>query len=480
MRALGVRNAWLLRSLTAVTLLVTAVASSPAFADEKIADQVVILNNQAALDVGYNFGDVSVGNSEIVKVVPLRDERQILLAGRGVGTTNVIIYDTKGVRRDEFEITVIPTNLAKVMKNVQLLLDDIEGLSFKLINDHIYIQGEVSLDEELRRVKELDDKESLVESMVTLSPVSQRLLAAMIQKEIGTPGVEVRLVSKKLMLEGVVHSDSAAARAEAIAKAYYADVINVLEIRAVERVPGEAKTIVLVVHFIELTKSLEESWNIEWTPLSGPGVTFELGATNDGSGWSDITGAATAEISGLLPKLQQARSTGFVRVLENPTVSVKSGETAHIFSGSKVPFVFNDNGSKVIEFIDVGIKMDVTPYAAGSNVDMQIKIEASSLGEVASSGYQAIDQSEITTAQFCRAGESVVIGGLERVSDRVNYNKLPDGVSLPDAMFTLYRSKDYKKAKSQFLVFVTPQIHETTTTANREIQEKFNLTEVRQ
>lgn len=475
------QRAWLMRALATGCIVTGGVLfAAPVLAEEKVPDQVVILNNQSAIDVPYAFGDVSIGNSEIVKVVPLREERQLLLAGREVGTTNVILYDTKGVRRDEFEITVIPANLAKVMKNVQVLLDDIEGLSFKLINDHIYIQGEVSLDEELRRVKELDEKEPLVESMVTLSPVSQRLLASMIQKEIGTPGVNVRLVSRKIMLEGVVHSESASLRAAAIAEAYYPDVINVLEIREVERVPGEAQTIVLVVHFVELTKSLEEAWNIEWTPLSGPGVTFELGATNDGSGWSDITGTATAEISGLLPKLQEARSTGFVRVLENPTVSVKSGETAHIFSGSKVPFVYNDNGSKSIEFMDVGIKMDVTPYAAGGNVDMQMKIEVSSLGEVAASGYQSIDQSEITTAQFCRAGESVVIGGLQRVSDRVNYNKLPDGVALPDAMFTLYRSKDYKKSKSQFLVFVTPQIHETTTTANKEIQEKFNLTEVRQ
>ncbi len=457
-----------------------ALAPTIAHAEEAIPDQVVVLNNQAAVDVPYTFGDVSVGSSEVLKVVPLRDERQLLLAGREVGTTNIIIYDTKGIRRDEFEVTVIPANLAKVMKNVKVLLDDIEGLSFKIISDRIYIQGEVSLDEEIRRVQELDDKEQLVESMVTLSPVSQRLLAAMIQKEIATPGVNVRLVSRKIMLEGVVHSDAASKRAEAIARAYYPDVINVLEVRAVERVPGDAPTIVLVVHFVELTKSMEDQWNIEWTPLSSPGVVFELGATNDGSGWSDITGAATAEITGLLPKLQQARSTGYVRVLENPTISVKSGDTAHIFSGSKVPFVFNDNGQKVIEFIDVGIKMDVTPYAAGSNVDMQIKVEVSSLGEVAPSGFQSVDQSEITTAQFCRGGESIVIGGLERVSDRVNYNKLPDGASLPDSVFTLYRSKDYKKSKSQFLVFVTPQIHESSTTANKEIQEKFNLSEVRQ
>ena len=490
----GLRGWWLGRTLrdrfagraagrtlgAALVCAGVAVVARPVLAEESIADQVVVLNNQTAVDIPYSFGDVGVGNSEIVKVVPLRDEKQLLLAGREVGSTNVIIYDTKGVRRDEFEVNVIPANLAKVMKNVQVLLNDIEGLSFKIVNDRVYIQGEVSLDEELKRVEDLDDKENLVESMVTLSPVSQRLLAAMIEKEIATPGVRVRLVSRKIMLEGVVHSETASKRAEEIAKAYYPDVINVLEVRDVERVPGEAQTIVLIVHFVELTKSLEDSWGIEWTPLEGPGVTFELGAENDGNGFGEVTGTATASISTLLPKLEEARSTGFVRVLENPTVSVKSGETAHIFSGSKVPFVYNDNGTKTIDFIDVGIKMDVTPYAAGSNVDMQIKLEVSSLGEVAPSGYQSIDESDITTAQFCRAGESIAIGGLQRVSDRTNYNKLPDGVSLPDSVFTLYRSKDYKKSKSQFLVFVTPQIHETSTTANKEIEDKFNLSEVRQ
>jgi pilus assembly protein CpaC len=466
--------------LPLVPAALVATVAAPAFAEEGIPDQIVVINNQEAVDVPYAFGDVSVGSSEIVKVVPLREERQLLLAGREIGTTNVILYDTRGVRRDQFEITVIPANLAKVMKNVKVLLDDIEGLSFTVLNDRVYIQGEVSLDEEIRRVQELDEKEPLVESMVTLSPVSQRLLAAMIQKEIATPGVNVRLVSRKLLLEGVVHSEAASQRAEAIAKAYFPEVINVLEIRDVERVPGEAKTIVLVVHFVELTKALEDNWGIEWTPLSGPGVTFELGSTLSGGKWSEVSGAATAEITGLLPRLEEARSTGFVRVLENPTVSLKSGETAHIFSGSKIPFVYTDNGSTVIEFIDVGIKMDVTAYASGSDVDMQIKMEVSSLGELTSTGYQAVDQSEITTSQFCRAGESIVIGGLQRVSDRVNYNKVPDGASIPGSVFTLYRSKDYKKAKSQFLVFVTPQIHESTTTANKEIQDKFNLTDVRE
>ncbi len=452
-------------------------------AEELVPDQVVVINNQTAIDVPYAFGDVSVGSSEIVKVVPLRDSKQILLAGREAGSTNIIVYDVRGVRKDEFEVTVIPGNLAKVMKNVQSLLTDIEGLSFKLVNDHIYIQGEVSLDEELQRVKDLDEREPLVESMVTLSPIAQRLLASLIEKEIGQPGVDVRLVSKKIMLEGIVHSAMASARAEAIARAYYPDVINVLEVREVDRIPGRTETIVMIVHFVELTKSLVNSWSVNWSPLSTGGVNlfFQRDYAN---GWQDTTGYAAASINMLLPKLEQARQSGYARVLENPTVSVKSGDTAHIFSGSKVPFVFIDNGTKSIQFEDVGIKLDVTAYAAGTDVDLQIAVEVSSLGEVAPSGFQSIDTSEITTSQFCRAGESIVIGGLQRVSDRVNWNKEPTSTGISDgtttSLFDLYRAKEYKKSKSQFLVFLTPQIHETSSTANREIQDKFNLIEVRQ
>jgi pilus assembly protein CpaC len=452
---------------------------APARAEDAIPDQVIVINTQAAVDVPYPFGDISVGSTEIAKVVPLRDTKQLLIAGREEGTTNIIVYDTRGLRKDEFEVTIIPGNLAKVMKNVQALLADIEGLSFKIVNDRVFIQGEVSVDEELKRVEDMDDREPLVESMVTLSPIAQRLLASMIEKEVGTPGVGVRLVGRKIMLEGVVHSEMASQRAEAIARAYYPDVVNVLEVREVERVPGRTETIVLVVHFVELTKSLVNSWGVNWTPLASNGAEFFFQREYANS-WGDTTGYAQATVNLLLPRLENARQSGYARVLENPTVSVKSGEAAHIFAGSKVPFVYIDNGTKTLQFEEVGIKMEVTPYAAGTDVDLKIQVEVSSLGEVAPSGYQSIDTSEITTSQYCRAGESIVIGGLQRVSDRVNYNKVPEDATIDDGLFNLYRSKEYKKAKSQFLVFITPQIHESSSTANREIQDKFNLIEVRQ
>ncbi|MFH1465311.1 MAG: pilus assembly protein N-terminal domain-containing protein, partial [Pseudomonadota bacterium] len=280
------------RSLLALLALLLLLLAGPAWADEdSIPDQIVVVSNQIAIDVPYKYGDVSGGSAEIIRVVPLRDSQQILVAGRKAGTTNIIIYDSTGARRDEFEVTVVPANLSRVMSNVKDLLDDVEGLQFRVINDRVYIQGEVSLDEDLQRVNAMAEREPLVVSMVRLSPVSQRLLADLIQREIGVPGVQVRLVADKILLEGVVHSKMASTRAEAIARAYYGEVVNVLEIREAERVPGRTDTVVIIVHFVELSKSLVDSWGINWTPLSTEnGIEFFFEAPySSAEGWGDVS-----------------------------------------------------------------------------------------------------------------------------------------------------------------------------------------------
>jgi len=230
---------------------------------------------------------------------------------------------------------------------------------------------------------------------------------------------------------------------------------------------------------VELAKSLSTVWGIQWSPLAADeGFEFFLTKELGGSGWGATTGVATATISSLLPRVERARASGHVRVLENPTVSVKSGETAQIFSGFEYPYLVSDGLVQSVEWKDVGIGMTVTPYTQGNDVDMRIEVDVTSLGEVAPNGFQAIDKSQIVTSEFCRAGESIVIGGLQRVLTKVAYNRIPQN-DVQGAVFNLYTNKDYKKSKSQFLVFMTPKIHESSSSANRAIKDAFNLQEVR-
>jgi pilus assembly protein CpaC len=446
--------------------------------EDNIEDVVMVVNRQEIIEVPYALGNIILGGKG-VRVRRFEAQRQILVYAQKPVRTNIYIYDNKGVLRDEVNITVVAQSLRRVVENLKILLTDIEGIDFKMMGDRVFIVGEVALEEEFSRVAALAEQEELVVSQVKLSDASLQIIAGVIEQDIAVPGIRAHLINGRIILEGIVHSKEASARAEAIAMAYHENTVNVLEVREVDRIPGHAKTVTLLLHYVELAKTLTTIWGIQWSPLAAnEGVEFFLTKELGASGWGATTGVATATLSSLLPRMERARASGHVRVLENPTVSVKSGETATIFSGFEYPYLVSDGLVQSVEWKDVGISMTVTPYTQGNDVDLTVLVDVTSLGEVAPNGFQAIDKSTISTSEFCRAGESIVIGGLQRVLTKVAYNRVPSS-DLEGAVFHLYANRDYKKSKSQFLVFMTPKIHESSSSANRAIKDAFNLQEVR-
>lgn len=453
-------------------------------------EMLLTVGGQQVINVPYAYGDVSVGSSRAININAFREKRQILLTGRQQGSTTLIIWDTRGNKRDEYYIRVIPESLQRLKNSIESLLSDVDGLRYRVVGDKIIVEGEVFLEDELRRVKSVADKNPSILNFVTLSPVTQRILAATVEKEIGRPAITVKPVRDKLMLEGTVYSEVEKIRAEAIATAYYGNIINVLDVQSAERPPGKGKTIVLIAHFVQLAKNLVNTWGFEWSPLAfrvnsgnptlaDTQVSAVLNLDADPATWVIDNPLVTAQGAFLLPKIRRARSSGYARVLENPTVSVKSGEEVSTFSGIEYPYPVVFQGGVTIEWKEIGIKLTSRPFALGDSVDMNLDIEVTELGQVSNSnGDPAINTAKIKTTQYCKSGESIVIGGLHRLADSVLYNRAP--TSADGAVVQLFKSKDYNKSKNQFLVFVTPQIHETSTTANKEIQEKFNLKEVKQ
>ena len=467
------------RRLLAAFIVALCLAPTEARADEEnVEDVVMVVNRQEIIEVPYALGNIILGG-EGVRVRRFEAQKQVLVYAQKPVRTNIYIYDTSGVMRDEVNITVVAQSLRRVVDNLKILLTDIEGIDFQMMGDRVFVVGEVALEEEYMRVRDLAEQEELVISQVKLSDASLQIIAGVIEQDIGVPGVRANLINGRIILEGIVHSDEASMRAEAIARAYHENTVNVLEVRQVDRIPGHAKTVTLLVHYVEMAKNLSTIWGVQWTPLaSDEGAEFFLTRELGSGGWGATTGVASSTITSLLPRMERARASGHVRVLENPTVSVKSGEQASIFSGFEYPYLVSDGLVQSVEWKDVGIGMTVTPYTQGNDVDMTIAVDVTSLGEVAPNGFQAIDKSQIMTSEFCRAGESIVIGGLQRVLTKVSYNRIPAS-DAGGAVFNLYANRDYKKSKSQFLVFLTPKIHESSSSANRAIKDAFNLQEVR-
>lgn len=478
-------------AVSSFLLVVLLVLPRAAFAD----DIVIVVGKSYTVNVPFPLGQGANSNPEVVQAVPDPGQRKLIFFGRKVGRATYTIFDARNrARKVEYEIDVVAEDLYRLRDYLQRQIGDIEGVEVRVQGDSVIVEGDVALESELQRIAKLTQGPGgsvrpNVQNLVRLSPLAVKALARTIEQNIGRPDVTARPLKDKILLEGVVYSEEQKVRAEAIAKTLYENVVNVIEVQQVQRPPSRAKTVVLNLHFLELSKQLLDTWSITWASvaLEGGGLSafFQSDLVN-GEVVGDFNTTVSGTLTAFLPKFERAKPANVIRVLANPIVSVKDGESAAVFSGADYPFVVGQtpDGIPIVEFKQVGIDLSATPYVQGDSVDLKLSVTASDIGDVSlaegDGGGIGILRSTFNSSQFTRAGESVVIGGLFRVSDGDLYNKpnTPPGAS--DSIFRLFLSRSYQKRKSQFIVFITPTVYDDSVSANREMKDVFNLQEVGQ
>lgn len=441
---------------------------------------------------GFNIGNVTVGNPEIVDFKADRPNRRITLIPKMPGETMLIIFDQAGEQQAALRLIVSSRDLNEYVRQLTTLLSDVEGITIKVLDQKVVIDGELYIPEDKQRIQKVVGNAPNVLDLTSLSRDTQRIIAKKIQKEIGMDEVNVRPLKGQIILEGEVYSEAAMKKALKIAELYADRVINTLEVRAVQAPPTRAKTVQVTVHFVEVAKNYAKNFLFSWSPIPRIGASGQYNF-DPVTGSKNFSGALTGQLNDILPRFDYFRSLGVVRVLENPSVSVKSGHSATIRSGTRIgfPVIQPQNGVTTLDYQNVGITLQISPFARGGDVDLNVSIEVSSLGTPDIQGGVAIDNSSIATQQFVRSGESVVIGGLLRYSVR-NIIDRPEtkkgqssdsktGAAVDDtlgSLFNLFKSSDYSRQRSQFLVFLTPRILEDAKEANQRLKEQFNLYEV--
>ena len=474
------------RALGALAL-VTAIVALPQAA--KAEDVVIVVGKSKTYPIGFTPGGGSNSNPEVLQAAV--EGTRITFFGRKVGSATYIVFDQRSRSHTiQYEIRVVSEDLGRLRDDIARQIGDIEGVEVSVKGDQVIVEGDVATEGELSRVTKVTDKRASVSNLVRLSPIAIKALARTIEQNVNRPEVTARPLKEKIILEGIVYSQEQKTRAEAIATSIYDKIVDVIEIQQVQRPPSRAKTIVLNTHFLELSKQLLDTWSVDWATLAlqGGAVSgfFQQQLVN-GELVGDFNTTISGTVTAFLPKLDRAKPEGIIRTLANPVITVKDGSEAKVFTGSQVPFVIGETptGIPIVEFKKVGIDVTTTPYAQGDSVDLKISIHVSDLGDVTlgnSRQSTGILESSFETSQFTRAGESVAIGGLFRVSDNILYNKRrPDQNPLAqDSIFQFFLAKEYTKRKSQFIVFITPSVYDDSVSANREMKDLFNLQDVGQ
>ncbi len=237
----------------------------------------------------------------------------------------------------------------------------------------------------------------------------------------------------------------------------------------------DPKQIKITAQFVELSKDYNKVFGFKWTPLmSGDGGSIGMGRTTTGGLTTKSNGSLSATISNLFPKLASAKSAGHARIIQSGVVVVQDKIQGNIQKTTKKPFAIGTGEFVKSESAEAGFNLNVTPTTMEEEkvkLDLGISV-SSTLGDPP----ETLSNSVKTTLTV-KSKESAVVGGIVINKTSTDFDRNPPyGTQTTESgstLFSFLRSKSFNNTKSQFVVFITPEIIESASEGTDEIKQKF-------
>jgi len=475
---------------------------------------LLVTGEDKAVDLDFDVAGANgivAGNPGVVfpQLVKIGDKRQIVFKPLKSGSTTVTVRDQDGTLRLIFKVRVAGTNLLTVAAEIRELLRDVEGVNVKILGQKVIVEGEVLVPSDYVKVLEVfGNKEYSDYSMnlTSFSNLSLQVIAKKIQEDINVfaPNVKARVVNNRIFLEGSVDSVDVGRNAERIATLYIPDPrpgndLQRLDTSAQALTPSKSivqsfivvnppppkkqdKMIRITVHFVELSKDYNKLFAFKWQPGFTADPQIAIGQTNGATGASGASFSAT--ISSLLPKLQTAQSAGFARVLRTGTLIVRSGQQGSLNDTVDIPYAVTSGGQTTGATAKVGLTVGVVPQVLGQSEDIQMSLQLHqstvlTRAPAASGGAPTVADHNVTTAIYVKSNESAAVAAITASDVATDFNKddpNPGSFSQgTDPLFTLLHSKNYRKTKSQFVIFITPQILDNASDGTDDLKKNFRI-----
>lgn len=165
-------------------------------------------------------------------------------------------------------------------------------------------------------------------------------------------------------------------------------------------------------------------------------------------------------------RLQALVTENNARILAAPRIATLDGNKASILLGSKEPiFTITTQGgvtTTTVSFIDVGVKMEVTPRVnADGVITLAIKPEVSAIAATVTGpgGQQAprVTTRSADTILEVKDGQTLVLGGLINREERESLTKVPLLGDIP-VLGELFRFRSTDTRESEVIFLITPSI----------------------
>lgn len=166
------------------------------------------------------------------------------------------------------------------------------------------------------------------------------------------------------------------------------------------------------------------------------------------------------------------RTIGDTKILSSPRLTVINNQEARILVGTKEAYITSTTTltqqtpvtTQTVNFVDVGIKLYVTPTINRDNfVTMKIRPEISSAEreDIKSEGQitqiPIVSTSETETTVMVKDGVTIIIGGLRKDQKIKTVKKIPFFGDIP-LLGMLFRSTSDDLTKTELVILLTPHI----------------------
>lgn len=508
---LGFSLAWG-QSSTPVTPADPAAATSPSNVTEKELEVAMGIDAIEKVDFDYST-KMTIGNEQFLKLVLVPQKREIIFKGLKPGRTTVLIRDTLGDIRLKYTVVVTATGKSNTVSELRELIGDVEGLEIGIKGGKVFVGGEIVVPDDIGRVSQVLANYPDVLTLIELSPQTQRVIARKMSDELAKNNlkdVTVRIVNKVYWLEGVVSNENKKKLAVTIAKAYLPpkirnlsansqrfetpvteDIIDFIAVNEKKEPQPTPKMVKITSQFVELSKSYNKVFAFKWAPLMGEDSSqIQFGQTESGN----LTGRASegtlsATITNLFPKLNAAKSAGYARTIQSGMVIVRDGfeQGGKISKKTTIPYALGTGEFQKASSAEVGLDLEVKPkILEQEKIELGIVLSVSI--QVASGSAAPVTTSNsVNTNLILKSKESAAIGGIVQNTSATDYDNTGNdpapqqpasgGSGGGSPLFRLYRSKSYSTNKSQYVIFVTPEVVESASAGSEEIRKKFRRRE---
>jgi general secretion pathway protein D len=255
----------------------------------------------------------------------------------------------------------------------------------------------------------------------------------------------------------------------------------------------EDPEVMLEVEVLEVARNKLQSLGIDYPnqiSVLNPSGQSSSGITSSAA--SALTIKALRNInSGLIgvspnPAINFKKTNNDVNLLSNPRIRVRNNEKAKILVGDKVPIitstaVANAGVSESVQYLDVGLKLEVEPRITLDNyVNIKIGLEVSTLGAktTTNTGTVAytIGTRNANTLLRLKNNETQILAGLISDDERKDSSKLPGIGDIP-LLGRLFSNQQDTKNKTEIVLAITPRILGNIVRPEAEVTEYWSGTE---